>query len=114
MKKEDKLLLFHIKESCEYIIEFISHLDYENFIKSRLYQDGVIREIIVIGEAVNKVSEETKNKYIEVPWKDIIGMRNKIIHEYFGIDLEAVWKTAEQDTSDLLAKINNIIKKEGI
>ena len=112
MKDKDKVYLLHIKDSTKWIIELQKQFNKNEFKESRLFQNGVIREVEIIGEASNKLSKDIKEKYPEVAWIEIIGMRNKVIHEYFGIDLEAVWKTISVDIPDLLEKIEKIIKNE--
>ena len=82
----------------------------EDFLRSHPRQDGVIRQIEVIGEAVKKLSPELKGRHPEIPWKDVAGMRDKLIHDYFGLDLDAVWDTIEKDIPWLKDKIRAIIE----
>ena len=112
MKDKDRVYLLHIKDSAKWIIELQKQFNKNEFKESRLFQNGVIREVEIIGEASNKLSKDIKEKYPEVAWIEIIGMRNKVIHEYFGIDLESVWKTISVDIPELLEKIEKIIKNE--
>ena len=112
MNKRDKLFLLHIKLACEQIIKYKNQIDKAKFLIDRLYQDGIIREIGIIGEAASKISLEFRKKYNEIEWQDIIGMRNKVIHEYFGMNLEIIWKTANSDILKLLKEIKIIIEGE--
>jgi uncharacterized protein with HEPN domain len=64
----------------------------------------------VIGEAVKKLSPELKERHLQIPWKDVAGMRDKLIHDYFGVDLDAVWDTATKDIHRLKGEIREIIK----
>ena len=73
----------------------------EAFISNVLVQDGVIRQLSIIGEAAGKLPAEAKNEYNEVPWKDIIGMRNIIIHDYSDISIKRIWNTVERDIESL-------------
>ena len=79
---------------------------------NHLIQDGVIRQIEIIGEATKKLSDESREKYPHIPWKDIAGMRNKLIHGYFGVDLGAVWDTVEDGIPLLKSEIERIIEME--
>jgi uncharacterized protein with HEPN domain len=67
------------------------------FLKNVLIQDAVIRNIEIIGEASKSISPEFKKSYADIPWKDISGMRDKLIHHYMGVDTEVVWRTAKKD-----------------
>ncbi len=109
MVKEDRVYLFHIVEACE-TISYIENVDFEEFNKNRMMPDAVIRELEIIGEASKKLSKETKRKIKGVPWKDIIGMRDKLIHGYFGVDNEVVWETANRDVRNLLEKLKENVE----
>jgi uncharacterized protein with HEPN domain len=78
---------------------------------NRLVQDGVIRQVEVVGEAAKRVSGEVKTKCPDIPWQDITGMRNKLIHDYFGVDLEAVWETVRKDVPRLKSQVESLLRK---
>jgi uncharacterized protein with HEPN domain len=82
--------LNHILDAIKRIEEYTEKIDHEKFINTNLLQDGVIRQIQIIGEAAKRLSPKITNKYKDIPWKDITGMRNKLVHDYFGVDVEAV------------------------
>jgi len=86
--------------------------DYKEFINSGILQDAVIRQIEIIGEASKKLSNEIKNFYLDIPWKDIAGMRDKLIHDYFGVDIDAVWETVKKDIPTIEKEIKDIIKSD--
>jgi uncharacterized protein with HEPN domain len=73
--------------------------------QNHLVQDGVIRQLEIIGEAVKSISDIIKNEYDNIPWKDFAGMRDVLIHHYFGVDLEEVWITVQNDIPVLKEKI---------
>ena len=92
------------------INEFSKGLSLKEFKTNELVQDAIIRNIEIIGEASKKISKETKQTYYKIPWKEIAGMRDKLIHDYFGVDVTVVWKTIHQDIPLLETLINEIEK----
>ncbi len=111
MKKDDKAYLNHILDSIYNIEDFTKSLDEKEFKENELVQSAVIRHIEIIGEACKHISEETKNKDPNIPWQDIIGMRNILIHRYFGVDIDAVWTTVIRDIPLLKEGIEKILEK---
>lgn len=110
MKKDVRIFIEHILECINLIEEYIKEKTKDEFFNSRQLQDAVIRRIEIIGEAVKNLSQEVKDKYLDIPWKRIAGMRDILIHEYFGIDLELTWRIAEVEISELKKKILEIKK----
>jgi uncharacterized protein with HEPN domain len=100
----DKLYLQHIVEAIKKIRTYTEGITVDDFKKDVLRQDGVVRQLEIIGEAARVISEETKKKYPDIPWYNISGMRNRLIHEYFQVDIDAVWKTVTEDLQLLLEK----------
>ena len=108
MHKSDSVYLKHILDSITQIEKYTQDLDVEDLIGNRLVQDAVIRQLEIIGEATKNLSDDFKNKKLAIPWKDIAGMRDKLIHGYFGVDLESVWLTVSEDIPNLKAFIQSI------
>jgi len=86
-------------------------VDEESFYRQYLIQDGVIRQLEITGEAVKRLSEELRDRYAHVPWQDIAGMRDKLIHEYLGVDLETGWLAARDDIPVLKAEVTKILEE---
>ncbi len=107
MRKDNLVYLKHTLDAISRIEEYTHNISYQIFIKNNLLQDGVIRQIEIIGEATKRLSKEIKEKYSEIPWKDVAGMRDKLIHDYFGVDIGAVWDTIKKD----IPFLRNYIKR---
>jgi uncharacterized protein with HEPN domain len=110
--KSSKPYLYHILEECNFIINNSKDLSFEKFINNHILKRAFVRSLEVIGEAVKNIDSDFKKKYPLIPWKEIAGMRNVIIHEYFGIDYKIVWKTIKIEIPKLKKDIIEIIKKE--
>jgi len=106
--KNNNLYIKHIIDSCDRVTEYIGGMDYKTFKLKNMAIDAVIRQLQIIGEAAKKVSDEMKNSYTEIAWKDMAGMRDKLIHDYFGVDIEAVYLTAKNDIPKLKSELKKI------
>ncbi len=115
MLKKDKirnidLYLDDIKRSIKRIEKYTEKISFAQFSENEMLVDAVVRNFEVIGEATGKISDEIKKKNPEIPWKKIIGIRNKLIHEYFDQDLETIWQTIKKDLPEFKAKIKTLSK----
>ncbi len=94
------------------IHDFVITMTYDQFIKDRKTTNAVIRCLEIIGEAAKKIPGDVRDQYPLVPWKEIAGMRDKLIHEYFGVDLGIIWETITNDLADLEAAVQDYLKKQ--
>ncbi len=108
MKQPDRERSEHILAAAKEIESFINGKTFEDFKNDRLLQRGVEKDLEIIGEAANKLSEHTHKELPRIPWKAIIGMRNILVHVYFELDLETVWKTAKEDIPPLLENLKQL------
>jgi uncharacterized protein with HEPN domain len=108
MIKEDSLYIEHILNCIEKVLAFTKGMNRGDFISNIPIQDAVIRNIEVIGEATKKLSKSTTEKHPDIPWTDMAGMRDKLIHDYFDVDIEVVWNTIEKDIPLLKEMISKI------
>lgn len=112
MFSKDEIRLRHILEEAGEAIKFVEGYSFENFTKDSKTVHAVIRAIEVIGEAAVKISEEYKDLHSEIPWIDIVGMRNHLIHVYFDIEYETVWRTVKTDIPKLILMIKPLLKEK--
>ena len=112
MQKSDEPYIRHILEAIALIEEYVKGLNREEFIKGnkKMVQDAVVRELEIIGEAIKNLSDQIKKSNSNLPWRDIGDMRNKLIHEYFAVDLNVVWGVIENDLATLKKTIQKLLK----
>jgi uncharacterized protein with HEPN domain len=105
MNKDPGIYIDHILESIDLIEDYLEGKTKEDFLASKQLEDSVIRRIEIIGEAAKNISSDIRAQYPDIPWSDIAGMRDILIHKYFGIDLELTWQAANKDIPDLKTKL---------
>lgn len=111
-KRRDQDYLRDIYEAIRRIAAYTASLTYEQFVKDSKTQDAVIRNLEVIGEATKNISSRLRKSYSQISWKDLAGVRDKLIHHYFGINYEIVWTIARKELPGLLPQIEDILRKE--
>src|SRR5439155_16535843 len=107
-KRQPSLLVEDIIDSGNKILVYTASLSFDEFIADSKTVDAVVRNFEIIGEAVNRLPEDFKDKYPDIDWHRIRGFRNRIVHDYFGIDYSIVWKIKETFLSELLNKLKSI------
>ncbi len=113
MKKRDVTdYLKDILEAIDEVEAFIDDLTYDEFVKDKKTLNAVVRSIEVIGEATKNIPEGLRAKYKEMPWREMAGMRDKLIHGYFGIDTDTIYKTAKENLPPLKAPIQKMLKQQ--
>lgn len=105
----DKQRLLHILESISEIEIYTSKASFKEFLNNSMMRFASVKQIEIIGEAANYITEETKNKFTEIQWRQIIGLRHILVHEYFGIDNNIVWQIITDDIPKLKAGIEVIL-----
>lgn len=111
-KRRDFDSLNDIKEAIGRILTYTADLTYQQFMEDIKTQDAVVRNLEIIGEATKNLSASTRKAYPRVPWRELMGMRDKMIHHYFGINYEIVWTIAKKELADLFPQIKKILLKE--
>jgi len=112
MKKEALVFIKHILESINRIESFIKGVSEESFMNNEEKQSAVVRQLEIIGEAVKNIPLSFRKKYHHTPWSKIAGMRDKLMHHYFGVNLKIVWKVVKDDIPGLKENIKEILEKE--
>lgn len=106
--KDERVYLGHIRDAIHDIEEYTAG-GRDAFMSDRMRQDAVIRKLEIIGEAVKHLSEETTKRRPDIPWKRIAGMRDRLTHDYFGVDLALVWTALERDVPQLRSAVDGLL-----
>ncbi len=109
MHREYKAYLRDILEAIDKIERYTENMNFEDFSDNELIQDGVIRNLEIIGEAVKNLPDDIKKDYSEVEWRKIAGLRDILIHAYFGVDLEVIWDIVKNKVSELKGMVREIL-----
>ena len=106
----DVIYLGHIADAINAIERYLEGISYEKFFDDQKTLDAVVRELEIVGEAANHLSQEFRNAHPDIPFMEMIGMRNKIIHEYIGVNTKIVWDTCKANLPSLKGMITSILK----
>lgn len=109
--RNDRTYLAHIRDAIETIAEYIQGVDYEQFSTNKMMIDAVVRELEIIGEASNNLTEEFRQKYPDMSWRRMKDMRNFLIHEYFGVNAKVVWETCQNDIQALRHFVETVLNE---
>lgn len=111
MKRDYRVYVDDILEAIEKIERYVEGLTIDKFARDTKTIDAVIRNFEIIGEATKHITEEMRKEHPNVPWKDMAGMRDKLIHEYFGVKLEVVWKTIKERLPEVKPLIKEVLEE---
>ncbi|HEJ83305.1 MAG TPA: DUF86 domain-containing protein [Desulfobacteraceae bacterium] len=113
MKRDYRLFLQDIFDACMYIQEFVEGMDSDSFVLDEKTCSAVVQKFEVIGEATKSIPQFVREQYPHIPWKDMAGMRDRLIHGYFGIDYSLVWEAVKQDIPTLKFHVREILDDLG-
>jgi len=109
-----RLRIEDMLDAADAIAKFVERANFDAFCRDRKTVDAVIRNLEVIGEAARHVPDSVRERFAEIPWADIVGMRSILVHEYFGIDFEILWHTAQTDIPTLVPSLKSILERNDI
>ena len=112
MRGDDLIRMRHMLDAAKEALSFAQNKTRGDLNTERMLVLSIVKSIEIIGEAASKVTQETRETYTELPWANIIAMRNRLIHVYFDIDLDRVWDTVTDDLPPLIGSLGKIILKE--
>ncbi|MCK6622258.1 MAG: DUF86 domain-containing protein [Calditrichaceae bacterium] len=110
MRKDDQVRLRHMLDAAREAVTFVQGRRRADLDTDRMLALSLVKEIEIIGEAANQIAKTTREELPEIPWADIIGMRNRLVHAYFDINLEILWQTVEQDLPPLIRALERVLK----
>ncbi len=109
MDRADKIRILHMIDAADEALKFAENKTIDDFRNNRMLVLSIVKDIEIIGEAASKISPSTKVRFNDIPWKDIVGMRNRLIHGYFDVDIRVIKQTVDNDIPQLLAQLKDIL-----
>lgn len=114
MRKSSKIYIEDILDAIEKIERYTGSQTLETFSKNEMIVDAVLRNIEIIGEAAKNIPEQVKKKFPDIPWKRMIGLRNIVSHEYFGVDLTIIWEIVRKDLPAIVPKVKTMLSNNDL
>jgi len=111
MLPEDRIRITHMRDACESIGRFIEDKTSVDLADDQMLQFALVRAIEIIGEAAGRVSEDVQKAAPEIPWREAVGIRNRLVHAYFNVDLVILWQTAAESVPELQVQLDNLLTK---
>ena len=112
-ERADRDFLSDVQEAIRRITAYTTTMTYESFLADTRTQDAVIRNLEIIGEATKNLSDELRAKHSEIPWKGMAGVRDRLIHHYFGVNLDIVWHIVTAELPEVVLRIEGILRNDG-
>ena len=112
MRRDDRSYLLDMLVAARDAVAFTKGLSYGEFATDRRSQLAILKSVEIVGEAASRLSADTKERHPDIPWQEIVGMRNRIVHAYFDIDLRLVWETVDSDLPVLVAQLEPLVPPE--
>jgi len=107
---EDRIYLLHVRDAIADILVY-AEAGEDAFLRETMRQDAIIRKLEVIGEAVKQLSDNTRESKPDIPWRRVAGMRDRLIHQYFGVDLDLVWNVVRLELPTLLEAVDDVLSQ---
>lgn len=112
MQRDDNAFLLDMVLAARDAVRFAAGLTHRQFEESRLHQNAILKAIEIVGEAAGRLSDATRNAHPEIPWTQVIGMRHRLVHGYFEVNLERVWETVQRDIPALIVQLEPLLPAE--
>ena len=113
MRKDDDIRLRHMLDAARQAIEFVRGRTRADLDRDRMLVLALVKAVEIVGEAANQVSEPCRNRCPAIPWADLVGMRNRLVHAYFDINLDVLWQTVQEDIPQLIAALEPALGDRG-